>query len=125
MLSAPGLDQQAVLLASGPAEIALRPEPAGVWLILNHADGLGSQLAERLAGRQQQFLLAEPGDDYRALGEGRYELPVEDRQAWRRLLSEALPAEPPLRGVVHLASLRSADTGATTAASLMTDIRHD
>ena len=118
-----GMTQQAVLLARGPAEVEVTPEPAGTWLILSDRHGLGVRLAEQLARRQQQCVLAEPGEDYAAVGEGRYQVPPGEAPCWERLLDEGLAGGPPLRGVVHLWGLEAAAAEATTAATLAGDTR--
>ena len=66
-------------------------------------------------------MLIEPGEGYAALANGHYQVPVEDPQAWEQLLAEAVPEEPPLRGVVHLWSVDAADTEATTPETLAQD----
>src|SRR5262249_43544865 len=61
------------------------------------------------------------GESYAVLAGGRCRVAVDDPQAWERLLSETLPQEQPLRGVVHLWSVDAADTGTTTPQTLVQD----
>ena len=68
------------------------------------------------AGRASQAL--------RGAGPRPVQAPGTGPGGWERLLAEAVPAEPPLRGVVHLWSLDSAPTDATTPATLARDL-HD
>ncbi len=81
----------AVILARGPAKV--RPEP-GAWVVWPGGGerGLGARLAGALEGCGQTVVLPE--------GSGS----ADDREWWRKVFAE-LPAEAPLRGVVHLAAL--------------------
>ena len=97
-------------------------EEAGSWLILADRQGVGREVAEWLSARNQTCALVKPGDQYRQLEDAYYQVPLEDADSWRRLLSESLAQEkPPLRGVVHLWSLDAADAESTTADSLRRD----
>lgn len=122
-LAPEGLTQQAVILARGPAEVDLPQQRAGSWLILADRQGLGAGLAEGLGRQGQSCVLVEPAERYAALGPDRYQVPVQDPGGWERLLVEAVPAEPPLRGVVHLWGLDAAPTDAITPATLVRDTR--
>jgi acyl transferase domain-containing protein/NADPH:quinone reductase-like Zn-dependent oxidoreductase/SAM-dependent methyltransferase len=100
--------EHCVLLARGPA---LRHEgPAadsrpGHWLLLADRGGVAAQLARGLAGRGGQPVLVWPGEDYRVLAGGHFQVRPERPEDMRRLLQDALPAGSTCRGIVHLWSL--------------------
>ena len=112
-----GLPDRGVIVAQGPAEVAL---PEGVWILAADQGGAGDGLAAELAARNQRVVLA--GDDSRAAGAaaengGRVvvaSVEMERRDAWRSLL-ETLPNDVPFAGVVHLAALDGHGSDARTA----------
>ncbi len=120
-----GLPDRGVIVASGPAEVTLRP---GVWVVAADRGGVGAELAGELAARNQAVVLvdgespaAEPAGDG-ANGVVRKSLETDRREAWRSLLSD--PAgDLPLAGVVHLAGLDGRGPDATTG-ELAADVRH-
>ncbi|MCY4640538.1 MAG: SDR family NAD(P)-dependent oxidoreductase [Chloroflexi bacterium] len=84
---ADGRPDRGVIVAQGPEEVA---EPAGAWVLVADDSGVAEALAAELVSRRQRVVLA-PRD-------------ASDRGSWRALI-EALPADVPLRGVVHLTAL--------------------
>ena len=84
-----------VILARGPAEV--EPEP-GLYVLSGGAE-LAAELSRELARRNQKVLSGPPE------GAG--------REAWRSFF-DSLPAEVPLRGVVHLAGVRGDGSGLST-----------
>ena len=83
------------------------PSP-GTWLVLADQSGVAGRLAGALAGCGQRVVVAGdmPGDAAGPVAPGidTVALATDGRSEWRAVL-EALPADPPLRGVVHLAAL--------------------
>ena len=104
-----------VIVARGPAEVSPRP---GIWVLAAGSGGVAARLAADLASRGQAVLVAraagEPtgADDS---GPGVSDAVVDERQreSWKRLF-EDLPAELPLKGVVHLAALDGHGAEAST-----------
>ncbi|MYC67838.1 MAG: SDR family NAD(P)-dependent oxidoreductase [Acidobacteriia bacterium] len=113
-----------VIVARGPDEVA--PVP-GVWVLAADRAGTAEQLAAELASRSQTVLLAcadvDSGGHWPG-GPGVSEAAIEatDREAWRSLLA-GLPAEPPLRGVVHLTALDGHGASATSG-EMAEDVTH-
>jgi NADPH:quinone reductase-like Zn-dependent oxidoreductase/SAM-dependent methyltransferase/acyl carrier protein len=120
-LTPEGLTQHAVILSRGPSSLDLPLQQAGSWLIVADSQGLGAGLAEGLGRHGQSCVLAVPADHYAALGSDHYLVPIHDQEGWGRLLAEAVPTMPPLRGVVHLLGLDAAPTDATTTQTLTCD----
>jgi hypothetical protein len=118
------VQEEAVIVARGPTEADIRSaaQPGG-WLILTDRQGVGERLAEQLHAANQRCLLVEQGDKTGSLGEGRYQVSTNDVPSWEFLLKEALPDEPPFRGVVHLWSIDAAKSDSSTAESLAHDTR--
>ena len=86
----------AVMLARGPADV----EPAPGLFVLADGDAFGDGLTKELRRRRQTVLRGPAGGD---------------REAWGSFLA-SLPAEAPLRGVVHLGALSG-------GGELMEDVR--
>ncbi len=114
---ADGLPDRGVIVAQGPAEIAL---PEGVWVLAADRGGAAAALAAQLASQNQRVVLAgDDPEDADAAGKnaGRIvtaSIEMERREAWRSLI-ESLPSEIPFAGVVHLAAQDGRGAGATTA----------
>ncbi len=89
-----GLHKQAVLLARGP-----RVKAEASWLIFADTGGVGRQLAEFLAARNQEARLVMAGAGFEALGEAGFRVNPADGADFKRLLREA-PAQQ--RRVVYL-----------------------
>ncbi len=102
---AAGLPDRGVIVAQGPAEIAL---PEGVWVLAADRGGMAAALAEQLVAQNQRVVLAS--DD----PEGPATVRMEQRESWQALM-EGLPADVPLAGVVHLAAQDGCGADATTA----------
>ncbi|MDE2719062.1 SDR family NAD(P)-dependent oxidoreductase [Candidatus Palauibacter polyketidifaciens] len=97
-----------VIIARGPRNVALSP---GVWVLAADETGRAAEmaagLARALASRDQTVVFAgDAGDDPATVD-------VTRRESWRALL-EGLPADVPLKGVVHLAALDGHGAAATT-----------
>ena len=104
-----------IIVARGPEEAAL---PRGVWIVAPDRDGVGEELAETLAARNQTVVIA--GEDEAAgaapvtgAGVFRSFVQAERRESWRSLV-EALPGDASLQGIVHLAALDGRGAAATT-----------
>ena len=112
-----GLPDRGVIVAQGPAEIAL---PEGVWVLAADRGGVAAALAAELAARNQRVVLA--GDDSEAASlaaEGEVgivatQVEMGRRESWRSLF-EGLPADVPLAGVVHLVAQDGRGPEAATA----------
>ena len=116
-----------VLIARGPAEI---PQPPGAWVICADAGGMGLQLAQELASRNQTVVLAGPALPTETAEEVdcivRKAVTPDSRESWQTLLaqlSEELPGELPLEGVLHLSAVAGHGTTASTA-QLLEDTRN-
>ena len=114
-----------VIVAQGPADVREAP---GAWVVTGDGGGLGKELAAGLAARNQTVVLANgagPDAEVSSIaGPGVFEVAVEAdrRESWQSALA-GLPADLPLGGVVHLASLDGHGTTATTA-EVAEDVRH-
>ena len=111
-----GEPDKGVIMAQGPAQVE---EAVGVWIIASDEFGVGQSLAADMAARNQTVVLA--GDDERQSSEPSIttaSVDMQSRESWRALI-EGLPADVPLRGIVHLASLdgQSEDASATDLAA--------
>ena len=101
-----------VIMAQGPAQVK---EAAGAWIIACDESGVAESLAADMAARNQAVVLA--GADEETDGDSAVisaSVDMQSRESWRALI-EGLPADVPLRGVVHLASLDGSGEDATTA----------
>ena len=114
---AAGLPDRGVIVAQGPAEIAL---PEGVWILAADRGGMGATLAAQLAALNQRVMLAGDGpEDTGTIMEseaGMVTASVEmgERTSWQALI-ENLPSDVPLAGVVHLVAQDGHGMDATTA----------
>ena len=112
-----GLPDRGVIVAQGPAEIAL---PEGVWILAANRGGTAAALAAELAARNQRVVLAS--DDPKGASAAvsneaaivTAPVEMERRESWRSLI-ERLPPDVPFAGVVHLAALDAHGVYATTA----------
>ncbi len=118
-----GLPDRGVIVAQGPAEIAL---PEGVWILAADCGGMAASLAEELARQNQRVVLA--GDDTEtavtAENEARITaapIEMERRESWQSLI-ENLPADVPFAGAVHLVGQDGHGVEATSA-DLATDAK--
>ena len=113
---------RAVIIAAAPVEI---PEQSGSWVIAADDDGMADELASELASRGQHVLIvtetgtAHEGDPIE--GSTRASIDRGERDAWQSVF-ESLPADIPLRGVVHLAAT-SGNGSDVEAEGLADDIR--
>ena len=103
---------------TGDQDIADRP---GIWILSPDRGGVADHIAADLAARDQTVIVASPTPTD---GPGRTEALVDpyQRESWRSVV-EALPADTPLRGVVHLAALDGHGAGATTD-EMRQDVTH-
>ena len=102
-----------IIIARGPEEII--PSP-GVWVIAADANGTAEKIATELALRNQRVIVANDEVAIEGNSDQNSEiiptaLEPTERESWRSLL-ENLPADIPLRGIVHLMAL---DGHGTTA----------
>ena len=111
-----GLPDRGVIVAQGPAEIAL---PEGVWVVAADRGGIAAGLAAELAAQNQRVVLA--GDDPEVAGEAAESeagvvvasVEMERRESWRSLI-EGLPSDVPFAGAVHLVAQDGHGAEATT-----------
>jgi acyl transferase domain-containing protein/acyl carrier protein len=95
------------------------PAQPGIWLIFADGHGVGATLASLLQRRGDTCVIALPGEAYKRLGPGHYELDWANPEEFQRLLKDALGADrPSCRGVVHLWSLDAVPPEETSLASL-------
>ncbi len=112
-----GLPDRGVIVAQGPAEIAL---PEGVWILAADRGGMAASLAEELARQNQRVVLA--GDDPEIAGAPvagvsgitAASIEMEHRESWQSLI-ESLPADVPFAGAVHLVGQDGRGPEATAA----------
>ncbi len=107
-----GPPDRGVIVAQGPEEVT---EPKGAWILAADEGGVAEKLAAELAARNQTVVLAGGNGKSSADTSGvvRANVDMEQREAWRALVSE-LPDDAPLSGVVHLAGLDGHGSQATT-----------
>ncbi len=116
--------ERVVIMARGPSEVL---EPAGAWVIAGDSGGVAEGLAAELASRNQTVVLAGPesqsGNRSNGTGPGvtRAKVEIDSRESWDSLF-RSLPADPPLRGVIHLLGLDGRGIEATTG-ELSEDIK--
>ncbi|MCY4575202.1 MAG: beta-ketoacyl synthase N-terminal-like domain-containing protein, partial [Chloroflexi bacterium] len=97
---------RAVIIASAPAEIVEQP---GVWVVAADDDGMAEELAAALTTYNQQVVIvsesvrATTQDSSPIDGGSRAYINRGERGDWQSIFEE-LPADIPLRGVVHLAA---------------------
>ncbi len=89
-----------IIVAQAPEEVL---EPAGAWILAADAGGVAEKLARELEAHNQTVVLA--GADVVEAG---------SRESWKALV-EALPADVPLSGAVHLMALDGHGAESTTA----------
>ena len=114
---AAGLPDRGVIVAQGPAKIDL---PKGVWILAADRGGMAAVLAEQLAARNQQVVVADDDPEgISATTKSEAEVvtasvEMERRESWRSLV-EGLPPDVPFAGVVHLVAQDGHGVDATTA----------
>ncbi|HYO54311.1 type I polyketide synthase [Archangium sp.] len=102
-----------------PAELPRPERSPGSWLLLTDGGGVGQRLSALLRARGERCVLVSPGETYRLVGQGHYEVDPRNAEHLRRLLGDALGAgAPPCRGVMHLWSLDCASNDALTPSAL-------
>lgn len=80
----------------------------GCWLLFSDRHGIGAALGDRMEAAGETCIRVAPGPRYLMEAPGRYQLDPARPEEFRRLLREALGAQPiPCRGVLHLWSLSS------------------
>ncbi|MCP3097313.1 SDR family NAD(P)-dependent oxidoreductase [Myxococcus sp. K15C18031901] len=82
-----------------------RPAP-GCWLVFTDASGVAEALAEKMRQHGLRPVLVQPGEVFAREGDDRFSLDARRPEDCVRLLQEAVAADEPLGGVVHLWSLR-------------------
>ncbi len=104
-----------VIVAQSPAEIK---EDPGIWVLAAENNGLATQLASKLAARNQTIFLTEGSRTnvvtQQTLGENiiKCTVEMEKRDSWGSLIRN-LPQDIPFRGVVHLMALEGHGAEAT------------
>ena len=116
-----------VILATSPqvqqetdAESIVTPKPSeqGSWLIFADSSGVGPQLADKLKERSEAPILIEPGDGFKRLDAGLFQIRRDSREDMQQLLEAVSASEPACRGIVHLWSLDITPVEQTTVSSL-------
>ncbi len=101
---------------------ASRPAQQGSWVIFMDSAGVGRRLGELLAACGEQYIQVFPGESYRQVAPGQYQLSPASTGDMRRLLRDAVAATGlPCRGLIHLWSLNATPLAATTVTSLQND----
>lgn len=120
----------AVILAQGPEvklavqtklKTPLQPEKPGNWLIFADKSGVGQQLANLLAQRSQTPILVSPGNAFKCLDAGNFQINPELPSDMEQLLEAVNANNAPCDGVVHLWNLDLTPIEQTTLASLESD----
>ncbi|WP_395738711.1 thioester reductase domain-containing protein [Prosthecobacter sp.] len=113
---------QVVLLARGPeltqpfiADVP--PAEPGLWLLFADRNGQAHALAESLRKRGDTCLLVTGSESFTRVAADEVQIHASQAEDYTRLLSE-LPAEPPLRGILHFWSLDVPAGDAITVADL-------
>ena len=112
-----GLPDRGVIVAQGPAEIAL---PEGAWILAADRGGLAAVLAAELAAQGQRVVLAtDDPEDARTAAESEAGIvatavEMDRRKSWQALV-EGLPSDVPFAGAVHLVAQDGCGAAATTA----------
>ena len=114
---------QGVIVARAPSELA---EALGTWVLAADEGGVAAETAVRLAERDQTVVLAISNttaseSPIGPAGIMEAFVDCERKDAWQSLF-ESLPAEVPLRGVVHFASLDGGGAS-TDVKTLAIDVR--
>ena len=104
-----------VILARGPAEVALSP---GTWVIASDEGGTATELASELTARGQTVILACPIEgavqpSQTGAGVITVNVDITQRRAWESIFGD-LPKEVPIKGVVHMMALDGHGAGSTT-----------
>jgi len=102
-------------LGTRAADGAVSSTGGASWIVLHRGDRLGTAVAEALERAGHRVVMVEPGEAFRARGEGAYTVDPTADTSWRRLVSELLGGEEGRRGagpvgVVHAWTLDSAFT---------------
>ena len=107
------MPDRGVILAQGPAEVV---ERSGLWVLAAASTKTTADLAAALKARNQTVVLAvEEPDPTSELHADQRQVTMLDRTSWQRLIEE-LPADPPFKGVVHLAALEGCGPDAAAVA---------
>jgi len=116
-----------VFLATGPQvqpetqpelPVTAKPEQQGSWLIFADRSLVGQQLAVALKERSETPILIEPGDSFKRLDAGFFQIRPDSPEDMQQLLETVSASSPACRGIVHLWSLDITPTEETTIASL-------
>lgn len=111
------LPEQMVVLAQLSQARPTATEPAGSWLIFTDRQGVGQALAQQLEQRGDRCRFVWPGQQYLALAEG-WQVDPTQPEDFRRLVNEALIAQPSCHGVIHLWSLDAVSAAQLTLSAL-------
>ncbi|MCC6190607.1 MAG: SDR family NAD(P)-dependent oxidoreductase, partial [Anaerolineales bacterium] len=91
-------EASAAMPAAGPA--------GGVWLLLADGAGVAAALAKRLAANARTVVCVRPGDAFRRVGQGEWEMRPDEASDYRRLLAGVAESYGAAASeVVHLWSL--------------------
>jgi len=83
-------------------------EEGAPWIVLHRGDGLGAEVAAALGRAGHRVVTVEPGDAFRALGEGAYAVDPTVDEGWRRLAEEFRDHDDGPVRVVHAWALGTA-----------------
>ncbi|GCE27474.1 hypothetical protein KDA_29580 [Dictyobacter alpinus] len=92
----------------------------GHWLIFSDKNGVGQQVIQQLEHHGVSYSSVMAGADYRVLAQGQYQIDPTRPEETQRVLAEILQRQP-LTGIIHLWSLDTTPTEATSVASLEED----
>ncbi|GCF09102.1 bifunctional LLM class flavin-dependent oxidoreductase/SDR family oxidoreductase [Dictyobacter arantiisoli] len=100
-----------------------KPDPTvlqGNWLVFADKSGIAQKLLEQLEQQGANSIRVVAGSHYRALTTGQYQINPERVEDTRRLLQE-ITQQQAVTGIIHLWSLDTTPTAATSVASLEED----
>lgn len=110
-------------LSEPPKPEARRDDEPGTWLIFADSQGVGADLASRLAAAGKTPLLIYAAESYRHLDSGAFQINPARSADYAELLNTVLQGQTPggatfCQGIVHLWSLDAADTPSLDPAAL-------
>jgi NAD(P)-dependent dehydrogenase (short-subunit alcohol dehydrogenase family)/acyl carrier protein len=91
---------------------------AGTWVVLDDGEGVGAGVVERLTRAGATCVVARPGSAFERLDHTAWQLDPMQPQGFAELVRQACAGRAPLRGVVHLWSLRGAPDDLAAAEAL-------
>ncbi|WP_309736406.1 SDR family NAD(P)-dependent oxidoreductase, partial [Chamaesiphon sp. OTE_75_metabat_556] len=97
-----------------------QPLTVGTWLLLADAQGIGSELAQKLQAQGHRCILLTPGASYQQIAKEQYTANPTQPEDFQKVLAQiAADAPLPLIGIVHLWGLTPTSTTDLVASSLL------